>query len=143
MASAAARSSVTLTDLPEDVVYEIVWYLGHEDQVNLASTHPKLGFLRPREQTVRGEDFTLTPSTGPETYMDVPILARGLTAAKMSFRHKMPHFWAQMWLRLMRDGEVIEENSNQDWIGFYNLQWDGATLDGAHFLFSLFHVEKC
>ena len=61
-------------------------------QVNLASTHPNLGFLMPKEQIVTGEDFTeYGPHDGhfcPETYMDVPILTRGLISVKMSFQWK-------------------------------------------------------
>ena len=93
MASAAAMSSVNLTDLPEELLYEIVSYLGYADQVNLASTHPYLRFLRPRVQTVEGWD---------STPMDVPIIARGLIAVKLSFRRCIPYFM----LQLIRDGEV-------------------------------------
>ena len=59
-------------------------------QVSLASTHPNLLFLMPKEQNVVGVDFTKSgPYDGhfcPETYMDVPILTRGLISVKMSFR---------------------------------------------------------
>ena len=58
--------------------------------MSLASTHPNLLFLMPKEQNVVGEDFTEDgPYDGhfcPETYMDVPILTRGLISVKMSFR---------------------------------------------------------
>ena len=96
MASAAAMSSVNLTDLPEELLYEIVSYLGYADQVNLASTHPYLRFLRPRVQTVEGWD---------STPMDVPIIARGLIAVKLSLRRSTSFVHACM-LQLIRDGEV-------------------------------------
>ena len=51
---AAAMSSANLTDLPMEMLEEIVSYLGYEDRVSLASTHPDLRFLRPKEQTVEG-----------------------------------------------------------------------------------------
>ena len=95
MASAAAMSSVNLTDLPEELLYEIVSYLGYADQVNLASTHPYLRFLRPRVQTVEGWD---------STPMDVPIIARGLIAVKLSLRRST--FGLDYLLQLIRDGEV-------------------------------------
>ena len=117
-----AMSFASLTTLPEEVLHEIVWYLGCKDMANLASTCHDLLFLRPRKEIVKGENFTLTqekvslgePGPDPEAYMDVPVLGRGLTAVKMSFRWRTTYprgyvHCAEMWLRLMRDGEVIEE----------------------------------
>ena len=58
--------------------------------MNLADTHPNLRFLKPKLQIVEEEDFHKTgPWDGcfcPETYMDVPILTRGLISVKMSFQ---------------------------------------------------------
>ena len=55
-------------------------------------SHPNLRFLMPKEQNVTGEDFTEDgPYDGhfcPETYMDVPVLTRGLISVKMSFQWK-------------------------------------------------------
>ena len=65
---------------------------GSKTQVSLASTHPNLRFLMPKEQNVAGEDFDEEgPYDGhfcPETYMDVPVLTRGLISVKMSFQWK-------------------------------------------------------
>ena len=109
-----ATSSVSLITLPEDVLREIVGYLGYKDQANLSSTCRDLRLLRPREQIGgRREHFTLGPHfyDQAEDFMDVPVLARDLTAVKMSFRwatsNPKPGF---MWLHLMRNGEVVEES---------------------------------
>ena len=107
-----ATSSVSLSSLPEDVLREIVGYLGYKDQANLSSTCRDLRLLRPREQIGgRRENFTLGTLGPAERIMDVPVLARDLTAVKMSFRwatsNPKPGF---MWLHLMRNGEVVEES---------------------------------
>ena len=107
-----ATSSVSLITLPEDVLREIVGYLGYKDQANLSSTCRDLRLLRPREQIGgRRENFTLGTLGPAERIMDVPVLARDLTAVKMSFRwatsNPKPGF---MWLHLMRNGEVVEES---------------------------------
>ena len=58
-------------------------------KVNLADAHPNLRFLTPKLQIVEGEDFDESgPWDGhfcPETYMDVPILTRGIISVKMTF----------------------------------------------------------
>ena len=106
MAAAAAMSSVNLPDLPADVLYEIVWYLGYKDQVNLASTHPNLRFLRPREQTIDLNNL-LPGDHWRVQWATAPILARGLIAVKMSY------YFGGLWLRLVRDGWAIEESSHE------------------------------
>ena len=118
--------------------------MSYKSQVSLASTHPNLRFLMPKEQFVEGEDF-FNPGLGirsifdnedhfyPETYMDVPILTRGLISVKMSFKwHDQVccHFltgnqlnnnseigfqgWGtqkgQMWLQLIRFSKVIADS---------------------------------
>ena len=107
-----ATSSVSLSTLPEDVLREIVGYLGYKDQANLSSTCRDLSLLRPREQIGgRRENFFLDRMVWP--FMDVPVLARDLTAVKMSFRwftiNPLP---GKMWLRLMRNGEVVKESQS-------------------------------
>ena len=65
----------------------------------------------PKEQNVTGEDFDEDgPYDGhfcPETYMDVPVLTRGLISVKMSFQWKDQacccffHCFAKLMLCLM------------------------------------------
>ena len=101
---AAAVSSTNLTDLPEEVLYEIVSYLGYEDQVNLAATHPDLHFLRPREQ----RSVTMN-----RYYHEVPILARGLIAVKIEENWMPRGAWSfsdRPRLRLIRDPPVINHS---------------------------------
>ena len=115
---------MNLLDLPAEMLYEIVRHLGHGDQVSLASTCKQLRPLRPRVQTVAGEDFTVRQNTRPyrfpEAYVDVPSLAWGLTAVRMSFNceagqrrdgHGAEYPVQRLWLRLMRKGEVIQETT--------------------------------
>ena len=121
--AAAAASDTNLHTLPALPLEEIASSLGFEDQVNLAASHPNLGFLAPREQIVQGEDFHESgpfPWEGPwdgdfcpETYMDVPVLTRGLVSVKMSFRWKDQGYGnrkGNIWLRLIRSSEVIADS---------------------------------
>jgi len=108
-------SDTNLQTLPALPLEEITTSLGFEDQVNLAATHPNLRFLTPKLQIVEGEDFDESgPWDGhfcPETYMDVPILTRGIISVKMSFEWK-DQGWGnqkgQIWLQLIRDKSQSE-----------------------------------
>ena len=53
-----AMCSANLTDLPVEMLEEIVSYLGYEDRVSLAWAHRNLLFLWPREQSVEARRFT-------------------------------------------------------------------------------------
>ena len=80
-------TSANLIGLPEVPLVVITCYLGYDDLVSLATTHPNFRFLMPKEQVVKGEDFVDIENglNAPETYMDVPILTQGLIQVKMSF----------------------------------------------------------
>ena len=55
--------SANLTGLPAELLNEIVFHLGYEDRVSLASTHRDLHLLRPKEKTLRPEAFCLQSIT--------------------------------------------------------------------------------
>ena len=91
--------------LPKEVVEEIASHLGYDDLVSLAQTHPELRFMMPTEQVVEGPDFApITWRYNPETYMEVPILSRGLVEVRMTFQWKNESYRAaRIWLQLIRD----------------------------------------
>ena len=102
--------SANLTGLPAELLNEIVFHLGYEDRVSLASTHRDLHLLRPKEKTLRPEAFCLQSITYT---VALPLLARGLIGVKMSFNsgHGNPR---KICLQLIRDGKMIGENVYRD-----------------------------
>ena len=105
-------TSTNLIDLPAVPLEVITCYLGYDDLVSLATTHPNFSFLMPKEQVVKGKDFADIENilNAPETYMDIPILTRGLVQVEMSFRWMNQGYRAgKMWLQLIRAGEVVAD----------------------------------
>ena len=94
--------------LPKELVEEIASHLGCDDQVSLAQTHPELRFMMPTEQVVPGPDFApITWRLNPETYIEVPILSRGLVEVRMTFEWKNEGYRAaRIWLQLIRDVSI-------------------------------------
>ena len=68
----------------------IISYLDFSSIINLASSHPCLAHLQPKEQLVVGKDFLICGEGGctpephfPEVYFDVRVETGGLLAIKM------------------------------------------------------------
>ena len=85
--------SANLTGLPAELLNEIVFHLGYEDRVSLASTHRDLHLLRPKEKTLRPEAFCLQSITYT---VALPLLAPSRSTQPFS-RH----------LRLLTDLQVL------------------------------------
>ena len=111
---AMTMCSANLTDLPVELLDEIVSHLGYEDRVSLASAHSDLHFLRPKEQTVEGVTFTRHLTY----HVALPILARGLIAVKLSFNSGLgdPQ---KIWLQLIREGQGCGEKERRSLSSYF------------------------
>ena len=77
---------MSLTTLPILPLEEIASYLDFSSLVNLATCTSSLAHLQPKEQIVKGEDFSVAERKHePETYFDVEVKTRGLLAIKMAW----------------------------------------------------------
>ena len=113
LAAVAVKINMNVHTLPKELVEVIASHLGYDDQVSLAGTHPDLRFMMPSAQVVTGPDFApITWRFNPETYLEVPILSRGLVEVRMSFQWKNEGYRAaRIWLQLIRDAiQCCREN---------------------------------
>ena len=77
---------MSLTTLPILPLEEIASYLNFSSLVSLAACTSSLAHLQPKEQIVKGEDFSVAERKHePETYFDVEVKTRGLLAIKMAW----------------------------------------------------------
>ena len=77
---------MSLTTLPILPLEEIASYLDFSSLVSLATSTSSLAHLQPKEQIVKGEDFSVAErKLVPETYFDVEVKNRGLLAIKMAW----------------------------------------------------------
>ena len=80
------RTSIIET-MPDLVLDEIVSFLSYSDLVNFSATCKTFSQFKPRIQRITNEGFqAYGPNEGhfwPETYMDVPVLTRGLKSVNM------------------------------------------------------------
>ena len=90
------------------------------EEENASETDSGVPIPNGTEQIVKGEDFTKEgPRDGhfcPETYMDIPILTKGLISVKMSFQWEDQGHGnrkGQIWLQLIGDSEVIADSREE------------------------------
>merc|ERR1711971_1407014 len=123
---------MSLTTLPILPLEVIASYLDFSSLVSLSSSTSSLAHLQPKQQIVKGENFSLAGigwrsgkrKHDPEHYFDVEVKTRGLLGIKMVWdwegrwissgwwgtRSGYQHFTkAQFWLRLMRGDKVLAE----------------------------------
>ena len=99
--------SWNLDSLPDLPLEKITSYLPFSDQVQLSASSPSLAHLQPRLQEVHGEDFDKNgPNDGDfhtETYVDVPILTRGIKSVTMEWQWRDQGYGnqkGQVWILL-------------------------------------------
>ena len=89
--------------MPDLVLEEIVSFLSYSDLLNFSASCKTFSQFKPRIQWITNKGFQKRgPNDGhfwPETYMDVPVLTRGLKSVKMEFE-----WYDQGWLN--RKGQV-------------------------------------
>ena len=82
-----------LTSLPFLPLEKITTYLDFSSLVSLAASTSSLAHLQPKEQIVKGENFSVAgfnpwrnsanQNRGPEPYFDMEVKTRGLLGIKM------------------------------------------------------------
>jgi len=110
---------MSLSTLPLLPLEAVASHLDFSSLVSLANTNTAFAHLQPTEQFLTGQDFSLSgPRDGdfcPETYFEVEVVSRGLVAIKMDWEWRDQGYGnqkGQLWLQLVRDGQVLEDNRN-------------------------------